>query len=140
MGTAVIAILDDIERRIRANGGNPVPVSGEHLHILRHVQGSRFDGYGPVLIGRRKLGEIRALKKRIEEAITEHVAFNLNPKPWIQGDGKPIALADMNYRHICNAQLMITYGRLRRQGCSGLTNQEWLRVFSNELLLRKCRG
>lgn len=56
-------------------------------------------------------------------------------------DGTFVRLGAMSTPHILNARTyLITgtgpFGPMLRPGCSGFTNQEWIRLFEAELLLR----
>jgi hypothetical protein len=72
------------------------------------------------------------------QRITEAVAFSLNPVPWLQGDGKTeLHLKDMKTSHIQNALRMMREKRMKRKGANGLKNNQWERIFQNELIRRE---
>lgn len=60
---------------------------------------------------------------------------------WIKADGSAIPLGAMSTDHIVAAKNYIIvgtgrYGRMLRDGCSGFTNMEWIRLFNAELTRR----
>lgn len=72
-----------------------------------------------------------------EVAVAEAVAFRLNPKPWITKDGhSSCEVSEMEGTHIQHCITLLQNPRMKRLGCSGLTNAQWLQVFRNELVAR----
>lgn len=60
---------------------------------------------------------------------------------WIKADGSAIPLGAMSTDHIIAAKNYIIvgtgrHGRMLRNGCSGFTNAEWIRLFNAELTRR----
>jgi hypothetical protein len=64
---------------------------------------------------------------------------------WVTARGERIALQNMSAEHIKNVmQYLATgdgdHGPMLRDGCSGFSNAEWLRLCASELLhRRRCR-
>lgn len=60
---------------------------------------------------------------------------------WECADGTTVYLGSMSTQHILNARVYLLtgsgpHGPMLRQGCSGFSNREWIRLFEAELLLR----
>lgn len=134
----VIAQIEDLERRIRTNGGHPVIADKKLVQLLSFARTGHISG-GTTTIGHRHLVTIGKAKRRLQAAISEQVAFKLNPAKWTTREYKEMELERMETSHIRNSLIMIRDGRMKRDMCNGLTIQQWARVFENELLLRAMR-
>lgn len=80
---------------------------------------------------------MKRINDAVEQAIAEAITFRLNPVPWIGGDNRTQHdITTMSDSHIVNTMWLLEHGPMNRQGCSSLSNEEWLNVFRNEYTLR----
>ena len=61
---------------------------------------------------------------------------------WVTARGERIALRNMSAEHIKNVMRYLVIGQgehgpMLREGCSGFSNSEWLRLCACELLRRR---
>lgn len=55
---------------------------------------------------------------------------------WVTNDKRRLPVGAMEEDHVRKALSLLERGAIRRPGCNGLTNREWILVFKAELLRR----
>lgn len=76
------------------------------------------------------------LQRGDDEYIVSRMTSVLTDRRWLTQAGNYVYPEDMTQQHLTNTIALLRKGGLKRPGCSGRSNAEWLAILEEEALRR----
>lgn len=137
MNVGPITFLVELLQRARTDPDDLVLLTSAQVTAVYTLLGKK-DSFTELQTTNQELLRVASFNQaELDKRTVDHIAFRLNPVPWVTSDRRKTDIADMETSHILNSLKAIQEGRIKnRYQHTGLGESQWAEIMRNEVLVR----